>query len=407
MHVLIIGGGAAGMAAAIAAARRGHRVTVLERGRKALKKLGVTGNGRGNLLNCGEIQYFGDAAFAASVLQNMPYERIAAFLEDAGIPLVHEAEGRMYPSSYLAASAVDALKWQAETLGVETIVNTRAVKIETKNSGFVVHAVKTVFAPDITLKSGRVKPGEAIGEEAVSFRCDRVIVTVGGAAAPIHGTDGTSYGLLTELGHSMVPVRPALSALLTDKKAVEGLSGQRVRAKLTLCDAKGQKLYQSEGEALFAEDGVSGIAAMQLSRFASDRCVLHMDLRLAVTGSADADVLSWLKNRAQTRDQRTLLLGAASPALSAALMRRSGSSIEKLAQNISDFTVPVTGVRGFDSAQVTAGGVCAAEFDPSTMESRLVPGLFAAGEALNVDGACGGFNLMFAFASGLLAGSVE
>ena len=87
---------------------------------------------------------------------------------------------------------------------------------EKQNSGFVVHAVKTVFAPDITLKSGRVKPGEAIGEEAVSFRCDRVIVAVGGAAAPIHGTDGTSYGLLTELGHSMVPVRPALSALLTD-----------------------------------------------------------------------------------------------------------------------------------------------------------------------------------------------
>ena len=407
MHVLIIGGGAAGMAAAIAAARRGHRVTVLERGRKALKKLGVTGNGRGNLLNCGEIQYFGDAAFAASVLQNMPYERIAAFLEDAGIPLVHEAEGRMYPSSYLAASVVDALKWQAETLHVETVINTRAVKIETKNSGFVVHAVKTVFAPDITLKSGRVKPGEAIGEEAVTFRCDRVIVAVGGAAAPIHGTDGTSYGLLTELGHSMVPVRPALSALLTDKKAVEGLSGQRVRARLALCDANGKTLHESEGEALFAEDGVSGIAAMQLSRFASGGCVLHMDLRLAVTGSADADVLSWLKNRAQTRDQRTLLLGAASPALSAALMRRSGSNLEKLAQAIRDFTVPVTGVRGFDSAQVTAGGVNTAEFDPSTMESRLVPGLYAAGEVLDVDGACGGFNLMFAFASGLLAGSVE
>ena len=120
MHVIIIGGGAAGMAAAIAAAKRGHRVTVLERGRKALKKLGVTGNGRGNLLNCGKGEYFGGAAFAADVLKAMPYDRIAAFLEEAGIPLVHEAEGRMYPASYLAASAVDALKWQADALGVET-----------------------------------------------------------------------------------------------------------------------------------------------------------------------------------------------------------------------------------------------------------------------------------------------
>ena len=269
------------------------------------------------------------------------------------------------------------------------------------------HALKTAFAPDITLKSGRVKPGEAIGEESVTFSCDRMIVTVGGAAAPVHGTDGTAYGLLTDFGHTLVPVHPALSALLTDKKAVEGLSGQRVRAKLRLCDSDGKLLHASEGEALFAEGGVSGIAAMQLSRFASAGCMLHMDLRPAVTGDAGADVLSWLKNRARTRDQRTLLTGAASPVLSAALWRRSGSSLEKLAQTIADFAVPVTGVRGFDSAQVTAGGVCTAEFDPSTMQSRIMPGLDAAGEVLDVDGACGGFNLMFAFASGLLAGRTE
>ena len=407
MHVLIVGGGAAGMAAAIAAAQRGHRVTVAERGRKVLKKLGVTGNGRGNLLNCGAGQYFGDTDFAAQVLEHMPYERIAAFLEDAGIPLVHEAEGRMYPSSYLAASAVDALKWQAERLGVEMIANTRVVQIEKAKNGFAAHAVQTRFAPDITLKSGRVKPGEAIGEDAVSFRCDRVIVTVGGAAAPMHGTDGTSYGLLRDLGHSMVPIRPALSALLTEKKAVEGLSGQRVRTKLILCNAQGRLLHESEGEALFAEDGVSGIAAMQLSRFAVPGCTLHMDLRQAITGQADTDMNAWLKRRMETRDQCTLLLGAASPALSAALMRRSGGSIEKLAQLIADYSVPVTGVRGFESAQVTAGGMKAAEFDPATMESRLVPGLYAAGEVLDVDGACGGFNLMFAFAGGLLAGNAE
>ena len=407
MRVLIIGGGAAGMAAAIAAAQRGHRVTVLERGRKALKKLGVTGNGRGNLLNCGKGQYFGDSAFAAQVLEHMPYERIAAFLEDAGIPLVHEDEGRMYPSSFLAASAVDALKWQADRLGVKILVNTCATKVVKEKNGFAVHAVQTRFAPDITLKSGRVKPGEAIGEDQVRFECDRVIVTVGGAAAPVHGTDGSSYGLLTDLGHSMVAIRPALSALLADPKAVEGLSGQRVRAKLTLCDPQGKQLHESEGEALFAEDGVSGIAAMALSRFAFDGCTLHMDLRMAVTGKADTDVPAWLKRRMEGRDERTLLTGAASPALSAALMRKSGGSMEKLARIIADFAAPIRGVRGFESAQVTAGGVTASEFDPATLQSRLVPGVYAAGEVLDVDGACGGFNLMFAFASGLLAGSVE
>ena len=407
MHVVIIGGGAAGMAAAIAASKRGQRVTVLERGRRALKKLGVTGNGRGNLLNCGTAQYFGDADFAQAVLEHMPYERIAAFLEEAGIPLVHEAEGRMYPSSYLAASAVDALKWQAGRLGVETVTNTRALRIEKTAKGFCVHAVRTVFAPDITLKSGRVKPGEAVGEEAVRYACGRVIVAAGGAAAPAHGTDGTSYGLLTELGHSMTALHPALSALTANPKAVEGLSGQRVRAKLTLCAPDGTILHASEGEALFADDGVSGIAAMQLSRFAHEGCVLHMDLRLAITGDEHADVSAWLSRRAQVRDERTLLVGAASPALANALWRRAGHSMEKLAQVIADFSVPVTGVRGFESAQVTAGGVRTAEFDPATLQSRLVPGVYAAGEMLDVDGACGGFNLMFAFACGLLAGGAD
>lgn len=404
MHVVIIGGGAAGMAAAIAAAKRGGRATVLERGRKVLKKLGVTGNGRGNLLNCGELKYFGDADFASKVFQHMPYERIAAFLEDCGIPLVHEAEGRMYPSSYLAASAVDAIKWQADDLGVKCEVNTRAVKIEKSHEGFVVHAVRTVYAPDITLKSGRVKPGEIVGEEPVQFACDRVIVTVGGAAAPMHGTDGTAYGLLTDLGHEMTVLHPALTALTTDKKAVEGLSGQRVRAKLVLRDAQGRSLHASEGEALFADDGVSGIAAMQLSRFAKDGCVLHMDLRTAVTGKPDTDVKAWLKQRADSRGERALLVGAASPALSAALHRRSAGSMERLAEIIQDFSVPVTGVRGFDSAQVTAGGIRTAEFNAASMQSRLMPGVYAAGEVLDVDGECGGYNLMFAFASGLLAG---
>jgi len=328
-------------------------------------------------------------------------------LEEAGIPLVHEAEGRMYPSSYLAASAVDALKWQADALGVETIVNTRAVRIEKTAKGFRVHALRTVYAPDVTLKSGRIKPGEVVGEEQVRFDGDRVIVTVGGAAAPVHGTDGSAYGLLTDFGHTLTEVRPALSALVTDPKAVEGLGGQRVRAKLALCGADGALLHHSEGEALFAEDGVSGIAAMQLSRFAYDGCVLHMDLRLAVAGDENADVFAWLNRRLQTRDQRSLLTGAASPALANALWRRSGYSVEKLAKTIEDFAVPVAGVRGFDSAQVTAGGVRTADFDPSAMQSRLVPGLYAAGEVLDVDGACGGFNLMFAFASGLLAGGAR
>jgi len=296
----------------------------------------------------------------------------------------------------------------ADRLGVSCICHTQAVRID---KGFTVHALQSVYAPDVTLKSGRVKPGEKLGEEKVSYQADRVIVTVGGAASPMHLTDGTAYPLLTAFGHRLTDLHPALCAILTEKKPIEGLSGQRVRAALTL---DGQ--HRSSGEALFADDGVSGIAAMQLSRFAHPGGKLSIDLREAVMGEEmHMDVENWLRLRpAQTAAE--WLVGAASPALSNALLRRAGirpgepvskAGLSALAQVIRHFTLEVTGTRGFDAAQVTAGGIDCAGFDPATMESRLCPGLFAAGEVLNVDGACGGFNLMFAFASGLLSGRRE
>ena len=411
-HTIIIGGGAAGMAAAIAAAERGDRVTVLERGRKPLKKLGVTGNGRGNLLNCGQPEFYGDVDFALEVLRHMPYEKIAAFLNDAGIPLVHEEAGRMYPSSFLASSAVDALKLRAQELGVSVNINTRAVHIIRKEKSFSVRCLRSIYGEDTMRKNGRVKPGELIGEEPCEYTGDRVIVTVGGAAAPMHGTDGTAYTLLSEHGHTLAPIRPALCALVTDKAPLEGLSGQRVRAHLTLLDKDGQPLCESAGEALFADDGVSGIAAMQLSRFAHDGCTLMMDLRVAVSGDADADMEKWLIQRAgRVSDAKHLLTGACTPQLANALWRMSGDraslspeALCALAGAIRHYRIPVRGTRGFDSAQVTAGGIRTADFDAAAMESRLCPGLYAAGEVLDVDGGCGGHNLMFAFASGLLAG---
>lgn len=412
MHIMVIGGGAAGMAAAIAAAQLRQRVTVVDRNRKMLKKLGVTGNGRGNLLNCGKPEFYGDETFALEVLHRMPYERTAAFLTDCGIPLVQEDEGRMYPSSFLAASAVDALRWRAESLGVELLSNIRITSIE---PGFVLRGLRSVYAEDTQRKSGKAKPGALLREEEVSFRCDRVITAAGGAAAPMHGTDGTAYELLTGLGHRLIDPKPALCALTTEKKPLEGLAGQRVKAALALRAADGNMLHQCEGEALFAEDGVSGIAAMQLSRHVQPGCTLHMDLRRAVCGDADCDARLWLVQRAKRyADARNLLLGAAPPALVWALWRMAGCSpsleecsLSALAEAIRNFHLAVEGTRGFESAQVTAGGLDTAQFDSSTMESRLIPGLYAAGEMLNVDGGCGGFNLMFAFAGGLLAGQMS
>lgn len=429
MDTLIIGCGAAGAAAAIAAALRGDKVTVIDRNRKPLKKLGVTGNGRGNLMNNSDLRYYGDTVFAHRVLEAMPPKVVASFLEDCGITLLQEEEGRVYPAANLASVAVDGLLYRMQRLGIRLLPCACAERIRQEKGGFSVSVTVTEYAPDQVKASGKVKKGEALSQQTRTLHADRVIVAAGGAAAPAHGTDGTAYGLLTGLGHTLRPIRPALCALLTESRPLKGLSGKRVRAQLCLRAADGRVLHESNGEALFADDGVSGIAAMQLARFVEPGCMLEMDLRQSVIGDDSMDAAVWLQKRLERMSEKTpgsgdcagiaecplsqLLTGCVHPAIGIALLRAAGlreqdaatpQSLQRLAQVMTNFTLPVTGTRDFDQAQVTAGGLDTAQFDPLTMESKLIPGLYAAGEMLDVDGDCGGYNLMFAFAGGLLAG---
>lgn len=408
--VLVIGGGVAGLFAALAAAVQGQTVAVLERGRRPLKKLGVTGNGRGNLMNLRDLEYYGDEAFARQVFHHLPPVAVARLWESLGVPLVQE-EGRMYPSSLLASSAVEALMLRAEQLPIAFHTAFQAKRILKTADGFRVEGLHTLYAPDTLRKSGKTRPGAAMGEEPMSFEGKRVIVAVGGAASPMHLTDGSAYGLLTDFGHRLVPPRPALCALTTETGPIAGLEGQRARARLALLDEAGEILAQSQGEILFAADGVSGIAAMQLARFAKPGCTLRMNLSPAVTGKllSRSEAEEWLRLRMQSRSGlpvSQLLVGATTPALSRALLNAclGRVSAESLSHALCEFSLRVLGTRGFEAAQVTAGGIAPADFDPSTMESRLCPGLHAAGEVLDVDGACGGYNLMFAAASGYLAG---
>ena len=416
MRVIVIGCGAAGAAAAIAAARAGHRVTVLDRNRKPLKKLGVTGNGRGNLLNRGQLRYYGQTGFALSVLEHTSRQAVETFLESAGISLTEEDEGRVYPACYQASAAVDALLAQMDALGVERRQNVRVTALRREDGGFVLEGTESVYGEEKSKKNGKIKKGELLEERPVCFHAERVIAAFGGAAAPAHGTDGTAYGLLTALGHTLHTPRPALCPLTTSALIPEKLAGQRVRAHLTLLDENGNPLDQRRGELLFTADGVSGIAAMQLARSVRPGHILSVDLTEALTGAPDADAAQWLRLRlAQLGDRPAarFFAGAAVPALAEALLRQAGlpmdgrpaaawtsAEIQALSRAIRNFRLPLSGVRGFDAAQVTAGGIDAAEFDPATMESRLVPGLYAAGELLDVDGDCGGYNLLFAFATG-------
>ena len=419
MKTLIIGGGAAGMAAAIAAAQRGDDVTVLERNAKTLKKLGVTGNGRGNLLNSGNPVYYGDTDFARQIFLTMPYPRLAAFWEDLGVPLRQEEEGRVYPAAMLASVAADALRLKAKQLRVICDCHTRALRLFSKGNEFWAEAEE--IPPSLPTE----KKKQGIKNEPLSktYRADRVIVTAGGAAAPAQGSDGSGYPFLTAFGHRLIPVHPALSALLTETTPISGLKGQRARVKLSLFHGTEKNpIHTTVGEALFAEDGISGIAAMQLARFVTAGSRLILDLRPMLNkedASPDA-LVAWLQKLCEMRGElplSELCTGILPPPLSRAFLKAAGitgldrsiqnlsrSALQTLAHTFANFPLAIWGVRGFESAQVTAGGIDPADFDPFTLESRLQKGLYAAGEILNVDGDCGGFNLMFALASGLLAG---
>ena len=408
MRTAVIGGGAAGFAAAIAAAERGEDVTVLERGGKPLKKLGAAGNGRGNILNSGEPVYYGDAEFARAVLRHTGYPELAAFFRSLGVPLREERDGWIYPASLTASAVQDALLLRAEQLSVNVHCLARIESLVREQGNCVLRGTQGHMEGDKPSQTG----------DPFSLEADRVIVACGGAAAPAHGTDGTAYGLLTAFGHRCTALAPALCALHVPNKRIQGLAGQRARVKLRLENARGSAAHESRGEVLFADGAVSGIAAMRLARFFGEGAELVLDLRDEL--NMEGDVLPFLQSLAAMRPKlpaAELLTGAFSRPMARWVLREAGVKdlhtpigtagprlLRAVADTIVGVRLPILGTRGFDQAQVTAGGIETKDFDPATMESRLAPGLYAAGEILNVDGDCGGFNLMFAFASGLIAG---
>ncbi len=395
--VIIIGGGAAGLSAALSASGQGARVTVLEASPRVGRKILASGNGRCNLANAGALRYFGDAAWAGRVMERCPVSRVLSFFHGLGLVTVEEAGGRMYPGCGQASAVLDTLRRAAERQNVLIRCDTPARGITPLPGGFRVDTAQ-----------GAVTGG-------------KVIVACGGMAGGKLGHDGGPYRLLTDLGYTLVSPRPALTPLTAEKAAVKGLSGLRLPARLTLCEGK-KPVSAAQGEVLFTDYGVSGVCAMQLSRDAEalldqgKRAVLYADFSPMLgliprimdrTEPEDAEknlppVRACLEKRRHMLPQEDILTGLA-PRLLAERMQ--GFDPDRMARFLACFAIPLTGVRGFENAQVTAGGIACRDFDPATLESRRHPGLYCLGEMLNVDGDCGGFNLQFAFACGILAGT--
>ena len=395
MDILVIGGGASGLAAAVSASSAA-RVTVLEKEERPGKKILATGNGRCNLMNDGDPRYFHGEKFAGAVLGPDGPRRLRAFFGELGLNVMSRAEedGRVYPATHQAASVLDVLRAACARRGVRILVSSPADSIETRNGVF------------------RVRAG---GEW---HSADRVIAACGSTAGT--GERKGSYGLLTGLGHPMVPLIPALCPLECDMRSLGALKGLRVPAVVTL-KADGAPVAQAGGEVLFGDRGLSGIAVMQLSADAAERSASRVTLSLDLSPLLDisprdhfrfvsgrdvfrspGDAEALLAARLTYLPREDLLTGLL-PRVLAGVLDRGRPGVKELAKRLTDFSLTVTGVRA-DAAQVMRGGIDTALFDPSTMESRRVPGLFCTGEMLDVDGDCGGFNLMFAFLSGIAAG---
>ncbi|MBQ5824439.1 MAG: aminoacetone oxidase family FAD-binding enzyme [Clostridia bacterium] len=387
--ILIIGGGASGLAAAIEAARTApdKSVTVLEHLPKAGKKILATGNGRCNLGNLNAATHkYTNAKFALPVIEKFAVESLVDFFESMGLYTRADSEGRLYPMSNSAASVLDALRFECDKLGINIICEEKASQIKKSDGGFTVNG---------------------------NIQTKKLIIATGGKSSPSQGSDGSGYPLLKSLGHTLTQLSPSLVQLKTDTASIKSLKGVRSKARLTLSTGG-----SSEGEILFTDYGVSGIAAMDLSRFikADKKAVLSIDLLPDFTQDKAKEVIIRIAKHNPAIPAEGMLGGIIHKAIGTAAIKTALGFLPKtageikpkqaaiIAATLKDFRLKVTGTKSYNDAQVTRGGADVNEFDNGTMMSKKVKNLYACGEVLNVDGACGGFNLAWAFASGRLAG---
>ena len=403
-RVIVVGGGAAGLMAAGQAAEMGAETLLLEKMNRPGRKLRIAGKGRCNLTNVAPVSefiaHFGpNGRFLRQAFSRFFNSDLVAFFEELGVRTVTERGGRVFPASGQAQDVVDALVWWIGKQGV---------------------TLQTRSPVERLLVEGERVVGVQVSRRI--YRADAVIVTTGGASYPATGSTGDGYRLAQAVGHTIVPIRPALVPLETAGDVAARLQGLSLRNVTVRMWVNGKKLAEAFGEMLFTHFGVSGPIILSLSRQVVDalrlgqRVVLSIDLKPALDeGKLDARLLRDLDAHGK-QQFRTLLKGLLPRKLIPVCIDLTGIPSDKMAHQITseerqrlrtwlkDFRLEVTGHRPFTEAIITAGGVDTREVDPRTMASRLVKGLYFAGEVLDVDADTGGYNLQAAFSTGWVAG---
>ncbi len=401
--VIVIGAGAAGMMAAGTAAQLGAKVTLLEKNPRVGRKIMITGKGRCNVTNRCDVPAFisnvpVNGRFLYSAASHFPPEDVMAFFESLGVPLKTERGNRVFPVSDKAVDIVDALRTFVLDSGV-TLINEAAKALILEN-------------------------GEAIGVkgEGERYYADSVIVACGGKSYPLTGSTGDGYLLAKQAGHTIVPLKPSLVPLEssdTDCKSMQGLSLKNVSLKI-IDNNSNKEIYSDFGEMLFTHFGISGpmvlSASSHIREMPPNRYRAVIDLKPALTEEQLDKRLQkeFLQNT--NRDVSNAFSGLLPRKIIIPVLKRWGVPFDKkcnvvtreerhaLCGLLKGFTIPLTGFRPLEEAIITSGGVNTAELNPKTMESKLIAGLYFAGEVIDCDAYTGGFNLQIAWCTGRLAG---
>jgi predicted Rossmann fold flavoprotein len=408
--VIVIGAGASGLVAAIAAARKRSRVLVIEHKDRAGRKIAATGNGKCNYTNLvqrPECYRSDDADFPMRVLSHFGLNDTIAFFEELGI-VPKERDGYLYPYSEQSSSVVQVLLMECERLNISFIYNTKVVRIDKPS---VSEGAFAVYAEDVK------EPGKKAG-----YNTARVILATGGCASPKLGSDGSGYKLARNLGHSIIKPLPALVQLKSDEKYLKAVSGVRVIAHAAAL-SQGRPFAGERGEIIFTDYGISGIPIMQISRFIAKKLDAGKEVSLVLDFMPDVlyedvkELLDKRLKRSRSKNLKQMMVGLLNNKLSGVIIKQarlnpeagcmnlSFKDMERLALTIKQFGMRITDTNSFDNAQATAGGIPTGEIDDNTMESKTVKGLYIAGELIDVDGTCGGYNLQWAWSTGYLAGS--
>ena len=396
MTVGIIGAGASGMAAALAAAENPNtNVILMERQTRVGRKLQATGNGRCNLSNihAQEGGYHGQQPdFVLPAINGFSPDATLRWFADLGLYTVTEDNGKVYPYSDQANSVVDILRLNLNQPNIDLKLGFEVEKIQKNDAGFVVFG------------------------NSETIICDKLVVACGGLAGSKLGGTMSGYKLLAKLGHKSTKLRPSLVQIKTSWGAISGLKGVRANCNVQIL-RDGEVFAESTGELQLTEQGISGPVVFEISRdvcYGTGEWTAKLDFLPSLTEEQVKEMIA--KRRASALPMDELLTGILHNRLGRVLTKTAGvkgkefacelsnREAEELCRVIKSLEIPLTEPLGMDSAQVTAGGVLTEQFNEHTMESRIVPGLYACGEVLDIDGDCGGYNLQWAWSSGRMAG---